>query len=208
MKFLFPLVFLFTTFAVQATPTEDFTSLLNKVHSMQASFTQTTLDAHGKATQKASGQMALERPGKFRWDVKKPMPQLIIANASKLWIYDPDLEQVTIRSLKNAAGESPALLLSHDDSNLENTYNVEAIQKNTNQRWFSLTPKKKDNLFESIQMGFANNQIEEMQLNDNLGHTTLIQFKDIKLNQALSASLFSFNPSKKIDVIDETIRKK
>lgn len=207
----FPIIcilFIFTTHA-HASASGDFTTLLNKVHSMQANFSQTTLDAQGKATQKSTGQMALQRPGKFRWDVKKPMPQLIIANAAKLWIYDPDLEQVTIRSLKNASGESPALLLSHDNTNLEKTYNVQTLKKDgPQQHWFSLTPKNKDSMFASIQMGFTNNQIKEMQLKDNLGHKTIIQFKDIKLNQALSASLFSFTPSKKIDVIDETIRKK
>lgn len=175
---------------------------------MKANFTQTVYDNRGKATQISYGKMAMQRPGKFRWDVTKPIPQLIIANESKLWIYDPDLEQVTVRSLKKVAGESPALLLSHDNASLENTYIVKPIQRNAPQwSWFSLTPKQADNMFVSIQLGFTNNQIQEMRLQDNLGHNTVIQFKDIQVNPSLSASLFTFKPSAKVDVIDETRKK-
>lgn len=172
---------------------------------MKADFTQTLIDSKGKPTQKSLGRMAIQRPGKFRWDVTKPVPQLIIANGSRLWIYDPDLEQVTIRSLSKAAGESPALILSHDNTNLENTFTIQAIQPDAAQgQWFSLTPKKKDNMFESIAMGFVNNQIQEMRLKDNLGHITRVQFQNIQTNANLPASLFTFKPSAKIDVIDET----
>jgi outer membrane lipoprotein carrier protein len=202
-------IFYFAASIVMATPTSDFISMLNGVQSMKAGFTQTVYDNHGKATQKSYGSMAMQRPGKFRWDVTKPVPQLIIANQTKLWIYDPDLEQVTIRLMNKAAGESPALLLSHDNASLENSFAVQSIQRDASQRWFALTPKHKGNMFESIQMGFANNnnQIQEMRLKDNLGHLTVVQFKNIQLNVNTPASLFSFKPSAKIDVIDETRKK-
>lgn len=201
-------LFIFTTLAQAASPSEDLITLLNGVRSMKANFTQTVLDNHGKATSKSYGIMAMQRPGKFRWDVVKPVPQLVIANETKLWIYDPDLEQLTIRSLQKAAGESPALLLSHDNTSLEKNFSVESIQRDAPKwSWFALTPKQKDNMFESVQMGFANKQIQEMRLKDNLGHTTVIQFQNIKTNLALSAGLFSFKPSAKIDVIDETRKK-
>jgi len=206
-KILFCILFFFTT-VVYASPSADLANLLNALHSMKANFTQTIYDNHGKATQKSYGRMAMVRPGKFRWDVTKPVPQLIIANETKLWIYDPDLEQVTIRSLKKTAGESPALLLSHDNTNIENNFAVAYMQRDTsNSRWFSLTPKQRDNMFESVQMGFTNNQIQEMRLKDNLGHTTVIQFQNMQLNASLPASLFLFKPSAKIDVIDETRKK-
>lgn len=208
MQFISAIIlFSFLTMAHAASASADLASILNTVKSMKANFTQTVYDNHGKATQKSSGKMALQRPGKFRWDITKPMPQLIIANETRLWIYDPDLEQLTIRSLKKAAGESPALLLSHSE-NLDKNYNVKTVEKNSpGWRWFSLVPKQQGNLFESMQMGFVNNQIREMRLQDNLGHTTVIQFQNIQLNVGLPASLFTFKPSSKVDVIDETRRK-
>src|SRR5262245_45378285 len=107
--------FIFAT-TVYASPTsDDLSKRLSAMSSMQANFTQTVYNNRGKITQKSYGRMAMQRPGKFRWDVTRPIPQLIIANQSKLYIYDSDLQQLTIRSLNKAAGETPALLLSHDD---------------------------------------------------------------------------------------------
>jgi outer membrane lipoprotein carrier protein len=180
--------------------------LLNNVSSMKADFTQTIFDNHDRAVQKSVGTLALSRPGKFRWDVKKPMPQLIIANQSRLWIYDPDLEQVTIRSFKAASSDTPALLLSHPDAKLNQDYVVTTIQrKPASLQWFSLKPRNPDNLFEEVQLGFKAAQISEMRLVDHLGHTTQIEFTNIQTNPSLSPALFVFKaPNSQVDVIDET----
>lgn len=152
--------------------------------------------------------MAMQRPGRFRWQVSKPIPQLIIANNDKLWIYDQDLEQVTIRSLKQGAGEAPALFLSRDNATVENDFTVSQVKQNVpDWQWYKLVPKKADNMFESIQMGFKQNQIQEMKLSDNLGHTTRIQYQKIQANTSLAASLFEFHAPGNVDVIDETRKK-
>jgi outer membrane lipoprotein carrier protein len=201
------MVFIFAFFTATAYADDAYTSLstlLNNVQSMQANFTQTIYDNRGKAIQKSFGNMSMQRPGKFRWVVTKPIPQVIVANASKLWIYDPDLEQVTIRSLKKSAGETPALLLSHVDTVLEKHYTVKQMQNNTAQgEWFSLTPKA-DSTFAGIKMGFIKGQIQEMDLEDHLGHTTRIYFKNIRTNINLSPSLFVFKANANTDVINET----
>lgn len=200
------ILFSFVTFA-HADAVSDLTTMLNTTQSMKANFTQSTFNNHGKVTQKTTGDMALQRPGKFRWNVTKPMPQLIIANQNKLWIYDPDLEQVTIRAFNQSSSDAPALLLSHDNASLDQGFTVTTITKNAEGKWFQLTPKKKGEMFESIQMGFVNNQIREMRLQDNLGSNTVIQFQGIKVNPKLTSTLFVFKPSAKIDVIDETRKK-
>lgn len=182
----------------------DLSTLLNSIQTLRANFVQTVFDNRGKAIQHSYGRMALQRPGKFRWEVTKPIAQLIIANAARLWIYDPDLQQVTIRSLSGATGETPALLLSHVNTTIDSDYSVQTLSRKSPLNWFSLKPKKPDDMFSSIEMGFLNKQIHEMRLKDNLGHTTDIQFKNIESNVTLSASLFTFKPSGKVDVIDET----
>jgi outer membrane lipoprotein carrier protein len=150
--------------------------------------------------------MSLERPGKFRWEVIAPIPQTVIANGSRLWIYDPDLEQVTIRSLKKSAGDTPALLLSDVDAELTGAYNVKPTSQNPDARSYTLTPKSNDNMFASIKLAFVKNQIREMRLEDNLGHVTSIKFQQIETNINLPASLFVFKKPAKVDVIDETKR--
>lgn len=194
---------------VYAQASEDFSKLLNSVRTMQSNFTQTVLDNRGKAVQKSYGRMALERPGKFRWEIVKPIPQTIIANGSKLWVYDPDLEQVTIRALQKATGETPALLLSHENASIENDFAVKELPaKSPEWRWFALTPKKEDSVFASVQMGFVKDQLREMRLEDHLGHTTEIKFENPKTNASLAPSLFTFKPPANVDVIDETNQRK
>jgi outer membrane lipoprotein carrier protein len=181
---------------------------LDGIKTMRAEFTQTVFDNHNKPIQQASGQMALQRPGKFRWETRKPLPQLFIANGTRLWIYDPDLDQVVIRSLQQAAGETPALLLSHVSADITDSFVVKPIKKdNANWQWFLLTPKNQDNMFASVELGFSNQQLREMRLEDRLGHHTRIQFSDAQYNMPLAANLFIFKVPAHIDVIDETKQK-
>ena len=187
-----------------ATPGDDLSVLLNGVQSMRANFNQTVYDNHGKAVQQSTGQMSMQRPNRFRWQVKKPIPQLIIANGDRLWIYDPDLEQVTIRTIKKAAGDTPALLLSHKATVLDKDFTVhEKPAQQAGWRWFTLVPKSSDNIA-SVQMGFNNNQFQEMRLEDHLGHLTGIKFNHIETNVNVPASQFIFKPPANIDIIDET----
>lgn len=182
----------------------DLTARLNLTKTMTADFIQTIYDNRGVAVQRSNGTMAIERPGHFRWEVIKPIPQLIIANSDKLWIYDKDLEQVTIRTLKQGAGETPALFLSHDNADIEKDFNVQVQPDSGNLQWFKLTPTKQDSMFQSVEMGFHDQQIREIKLADNLGHTTRIEYTNIKTNTSISPSLFIFHGPAGIDVIDET----
>lgn len=201
------MLFLFCSNIALATPASDLTGLLSSIKTMQSGFTQTVYDNHGKAIQTSYGKMALDRPGKFRWEVSKPIPQLIVANDKRLWVYDPDLEQVTIRKLEQSAGSTPALLLSHVGNVLETDYTVTlSDQKPVDLNWFMLKPKNKDNMFASVLMGFKGKTISEMRLEDHLGHTTAIQFTHAKTNAGLPANLFIFKAPKGVDVIDETRR--
>jgi outer membrane lipoprotein carrier protein len=207
MKYYYSLflVMLLLPLSALATDVGRLTTLLNAVHTMQADFEQTIYDNRAKPIQISYGTMAIERPGKFRWDIKKPIPQLVIANQAKLWIYDPDLQQVTIRILQTTAGDTPALLLSHVSETRANDFTVVPLEKNTpGWEWFSLKPKKKNTMFESIRMGFEKSQMHEMYLQDSLGHTTKVKFKNIKMNAPITSSLFVFKVPPHVDVIDET----
>jgi outer membrane lipoprotein carrier protein len=204
LRIVLGLIFSLLVTVSYAAESDDLDAMLNAVRNMQADFTQTIFDNKGKAVQQSFGSMAFQRPGQFRWQVKKPIPQLIIANKTKLWVYDPDLEQVTIRALSSGAGETPALLLSHDSNSFDEDFHIQSMPAKKGLTWFKLTPKQSDNMFEFVEMGFSNNQINQMRLQDHLGHTTLIEFKNIKTNSEMSPGKFSFNPPANTDVIDET----
>jgi outer membrane lipoprotein carrier protein len=191
-----------TSFAVNST-TAKVTNLLNQIRTLKGDFNQTIYDNHGKQLQESSGSMALERPGKFRWQVYKPLPQLIIANDNKLWIYDPDLKQVTVRSLQNAATETPALLLSQVDPVLEKDFMVKEMPVKNSIQWYQLTAKRKDSMFSVIELGFNNNMISAMVLQDQLGHSIHISFRHLVSNQNISASTFIFKTPAGVDTIYE-----
>lgn len=122
-------IFLLIARVACASDADALSAMLNNVHAMRADFVQTIYDNRNKAIQQSSGHMALSRPGKFRWEVVKPIPQLIIANGSRLWVYDKDLEQVTIRVLQEGAGDAPALLLSHVNTQIGKDFTVSETKK-------------------------------------------------------------------------------
>lgn len=185
-----------------AEPASDsLNSLLQNMQSFSAHFLQIISD-HGKILQKSSGEMWLKRPGQFRWQVNTPIKQIIITSGKRLWIYDPDLDQVTIRSFTKTAGQTPAMLLSDPTLSLSKDF----IVKSNSAESFILTPKNKNDMLTHLKLTFSNKIIHKMELEDHLGHTTVIQFNQTKINPSVSASLFNFVPPKGIDIIDETKR--
>jgi len=204
--FLFVLCFWqINAYAIDETPILMLNQLLGQTNTMRADFTQVITDKTNKPLQKAVGKMALQRPGKLRWEVLKPIAQLVVANDQRLWIYDPDLEQVTIRLISKEMGETPALLLSNTEDTLAKNFIVrEGKDIKTGMLWFVLTPKSKNSMLASIKLGFNENKIQAMFLEDHLGHTTLIEFNHVTVNQVLSSSLFKFKLPSNVDVIDET----
>lgn len=205
-KLILFVVLIFTqSTMVYATPAADLTQLLSTIQTLQADFTQTINDRKGRqAADESVGRMALQRPGKFRWDVTKPVKQLIIVNNNRLSIYDPELEQVTIRQLTKEIDNTPVLLLSNPAVALEKNFSVQSMKNVASMQWFALIPKNSDSLLVYIKMGFAKGQIREMDLQDHLGHNTVIEFYNISMNQPVAAALFNFKPPANIDVIDET----
>ena len=201
---LFTAIFLFHLPVYAESPSDQLTQLLHQLHTFQADFTQKIVDQSARSTLQSSGKMYLMRPGKFRWEVRQPNKQLIITNNNKIWIYDPDLEQVTVRLLNKEAGEAPALLLSNSNQTLTKSFQVQRIKPGSELQWFSLVPKDKSSMFAVIQLGFLGNQIKQMQLKDHLGHTTYIRFAKTSANSTLSQTLFVFHPPANVDVIDET----
>lgn len=185
---------------------QTLSQLLKSMHSMQANFTQTIKDKKGRTIQKSTGHMDLQRPNQFRWDVRAPNKQLIVTNGKRLWVYDPDLEQVTIRALGKAAGDTPAMLLSDADLQLDKEFVIRPVKNASSIQWYTLLPKDPSSVIAAMKLGFDKQQIQQMEIQDHLGHTTLIVFNNIKENVPISSALFIFKPPAHIDVIDETKR--
>ena len=169
---------------------------------LKANFTQTVFDQAGRKTQEASGNLFFSRPGKFRWVYQKPYAQLIVGDGNKVWIHDEDLDQVTVRKIDQALGDSPAALLA-GDNNIEKLFNLKEGGSKDGIEWLEASPKSKEGSFEKVRMGFKGNDLHAMELKDNFGQTTLLRFSNLQRNPAIGASLFRFTPPKGVDVIGD-----
>ncbi len=178
-------------------------AFINGSHSGKASFTQVVTDKKGKKIQSASGVMQFMRPGKFRWEYQKPYQQLIVGDGAKFWLYDADLEQVTVRKLDAALGSSPAALLSGNNE-IENAFTLQDTGTHDGLEWLDATAKKSDTGFTRITMGFNDKgDLATMELHDSFGMKTELQFSGMQRNPQLPTSLFKFVPPKGADVLSE-----
>ena len=192
----------FSALADDEAAVQRLTQLLNQAQTITARFSQLTLDGSGTQLQETAGQLALKRPGLFRWHTDEPMEQLLVSNGEKVWLYDPDLEQVTIQTLDQRLTHTPALLLSGDVSKIRENFEI-SYKEGGSVVDFTLKPKSKDTLFDSLRLSFRSGVLNDMQLIDSIGQRTNILFLNVQLNQALDDGQFSFDIPEGADVIQE-----
>ncbi len=206
IKYVFnlTLVILLMTFNVahaEKNPIEQLKSFLATTSSLTADFKQVTVDENGQASQTSHGMFYLSRPGKFRWSYKKPFTQEIISNKGKVWFYDADLEQVTIKKMDDSLGSTPALLLSGDIA-LEENFNLQQQGVDKNLNWIKLSPKNEESGFNYILIGLEGNVLGGMELSDNFGQLTRIYFSNLKINPSIDNTIFDFIAPEGVDVFE------
>jgi outer membrane lipoprotein carrier protein len=183
-------------------PVKQLKSILSSTKTLTADFRQVSLNRKGQPIHTSHGVFYLSRPGKFRWDYKKPFIQEIVSDSSKVWFYDADLEQVTIKKLDDSLGSTPALLLSGDIA-LEKNFSIEKQGIDEGLQWIKLSPKKKESEFNYILIGLNDGVLGGMELSDNFGQLTRIYFSNIKKNKKLDNSIFTFVAPKGVDVFEQ-----
>ncbi|MES2500373.1 MAG: outer membrane lipoprotein chaperone LolA [Pseudomonadota bacterium] len=169
---------------------------------MRAQFSQVVTDTKGRKIQEVQGSMQLQRPNKFRWDYSKPYEQQIISDGKQVFLYDTDLQQVTIRELSKALGSSPAALLAGGDA-VEKGFIIKNAVRKDGLTWVLALPKDKESGFERVILGFKDEKLRKMELYDSFNHITLITFDEIERNPVLQESTFLFTPPKGVDVVSE-----
>jgi outer membrane lipoprotein carrier protein len=152
--------------------------------------------------QESSGNLWIERPGKFHWNYTVPYEQLIVGDGKQVWVYDVELKQVAVRRMEGALGATPAILLSGKGA-LEGIFDIKDLGHQGELDWVQLTPKKNDGGFEKIRIGFEKGKIRTLEMIDGFGQTTRVTLRDAKENIQISADKFSFKPPAGVDVITE-----
>ncbi len=187
--------------ALHASAVDRLSDLLTRHDGIQADFEQYTLSEEGTRQEHSSGEFVLERPARFDWHTELPYEQRIVSDGEYIWIYDPDLEQVTRKSAANQVGSAPAMILSGNIEALEGQFDVRQIDETPQHEVFELTPLQPDSGFVRIRLLFSGELLTELLLEDSLGQRTSIILDDIQVDPEVDESRFDFVPPQGVDVI-------
>ena len=200
MRYL--LLFLLS-FPAFANGLDDFLAFNAATKTATARFEQQAYDRKGKVVDHSSGSFSFARPGHFRWAYEKPHKQLLVADGKRLWIYDPDLRQVTVKRIGEAISSTPAALLAGKDD-ITSLFTLRDAGATGGLAWVEALPKAKDTGFERVRLGLRGRTLAAMELYDQLGGHTVLRFDDLQANPRLPPSTFEFTPPQGADVIDDT----
>ncbi|HHJ15553.1 MAG TPA: outer membrane lipoprotein chaperone LolA [Gammaproteobacteria bacterium] len=170
------------------------------LRSFHAQFVQTVVDSNGEQVQDSKGEVWIEKPGRFRWDYRTPYRQLIVADGKRLWTWDEDLEQATVKTIDEALSSTPAMLLSGFRP-LSEVMTWKPLENEDSMQWFSLSPRQADAAVESVRMAFAGGNLSIIEVVDDFGNRTRIVFSDTRRNQPVDPGLFELKLPPGTDII-------
>jgi outer membrane lipoprotein carrier protein len=181
---------------------ERFREYLRSTQTAQADFDQQVFDREKKLVQRSRGSFTLQRPGRFRWSYAQPYAQLIVGDGKRVWIYDEDLNQVTVRAMAQALGSTPAALLA-GAADVERAFELADAGARDGLEWVEAKPREREAGFERIRLGLGAVGVQAMELTDHFGQTTLLRFSKIERNPKVDPDAFRFVPPKGADVLGE-----
>jgi outer membrane lipoprotein carrier protein len=172
------------------------------LETIQADFEQTVVDSHGDLVQDSGGRVWMQRPGRFRWDYRTPYRQLIVADGERLWTYDEDLEQATVKKMDAALSSTPAMLLSGYRP-LAEVMDWQPDEDDDRFDWFRLKPRADDAAVETVRIAFENERLAMIEVVDGFGNHTRIRFSAMQRNQELDSGLFQLQLPPGTDIIGD-----
>ncbi len=187
---------------VDAASLERLRQFVRDTQTARTPFTQVVTDKSGRVVQTVSGQFDLARPGRFRWNVDKPYKQLLVGDGQKVWVFDPDLNQVIVRNMGDALGASPAALLA-GKADVESAFSWKDQPVADGLDWLQATPLSKESTFSEIRLGFDANGLVALELFDAFGQKSVVHFTAFERNPKLAPELFKFTPPKGADVVGD-----
>ncbi|MFO1429148.1 MAG: outer membrane lipoprotein chaperone LolA [Candidatus Competibacteraceae bacterium] len=203
--FLTGLFLLLGTPALAAPADSQVQGYFRDLKSLQADFTQTILDEQSRTLETSKGQMFMQKPGRFRWDYRQPPSQLIVADGQRMWLYDKELQQVTVRRLDKALSATPLALLS-GAAPLENAFVVSGSGVRDGLQWYELRPKEEQPEFKMLRVAFDGNVLKIIELEDAFNQRTRLSFDRLQRNVPIDPELLRFVPPQGVDVVGDVPR--
>jgi outer membrane lipoprotein carrier protein len=200
----------------QADAVATLRSFVKDVQTGRGNFTQLVTSPDGKKTRKSTGSLEFQRPNRFRFAYAGPTEQLIVGDGKQVWLYDTDLNQVTVRPMSQALGATPAALLS--GGSLDKDFTLKAVaatsssaasaastpsQATSSIEWVEALPRHKDGQFQSVRVGFKHGQLAALEILDSFGQRSRLDFAQFEPKVALPATRFQFTPPPGADVLNQ-----
>ena len=184
-----------------ANPVVALRDFVQNVRSGQGRFTQTVTSPDGKRRKVSQGIFEFQRPNRFRFVYAKPFEQTIVADGQRVWMHDPELNQVSVRKLTQALGATPAALLA--GGNLDLDFELSAQPSKDGLEWAQATPRQRDGTIQTMRVGFRGRELAALEILDHFGQRSLLQFPDFKANAAVPPEQFRFTPPPGADLIEQ-----
>lgn len=185
-----------------STASDALRQFLSSTRSLKADFTQVVVAKNGRRPQQSTGVFWLARPDRFRWQINAPFVQLLVGDGSRIWLYDPDLSQVSVKKQGAALAGTPAALLAGGPE-FERQFTLRDTGEQDGLQWVEAQPKQTEGGFERIRLGLLAGELQVMELLDHFGQTTTLRFSKMQRNPELAAHLFRFTPPAGADVLGE-----
>jgi outer membrane lipoprotein carrier protein len=193
--------------AAWAGAVDAFLAFTSSSRTATARFEQQVFDRSGRQVERATGDFAFSRPGKFRWAYDRPLRTLVVADGRKLWIYDEDLNQVTVRPMDRALSATPAALLA-GEADVTAVFTLREAGRVDGLEWLEAVPKERDTGFDRVRIGMKGGAPAAMELVDSLGGRTVLRFPEFRARAAVDPSVFRFTPPAGADVLEDSPRER
>ena len=185
--------------ALAQTAEQQLSDALAGMDNLTADFKQTVFDDDKQIVQQSSGSLAIQRPGKFSWIYKTPYEQQIIADGTELWVYDVDLDQVTVKPMESGIASAPIMILMRE-KDISAEFEISEVGQRKFLYWVELVPRSQDIDYTSVFIGLEEGAVKAMELRDKFGQSTQIVFEDLRLNVVHDPEVFKFIPPEGVDV--------
>ncbi len=180
-------------------------SLLAEVNTLSADVVQLIVESDGGILEESEIKMLLKKPDGFYWETLSPFPELVVTNGSKLWNYQPDLEQVIIEEWDSTKSELAAQLLNGKIESLVEEYTVISVNEpDSEHQEFELTPLAADSVYQIISINFMNCELESIYLDSKNGQQTVWRFENVIRNQVIADAQFEFLAPENIEIIENS----
>ena len=196
---------------VQADGVDLLAQFVKQARSGRADFTQvvTSPSRAGQTprSKTSSGSFEFQRPGKFRFDYRKPFVQTLVADGQTLWMHDVDLNQVTARKQQQVLGATPVALLTAgtDLQSLKADFQFSPEPARDGLEWVRATPLAADGQIRAVMVGLRATplgpELAVLDVQDSLGQRSVLTFSAFQLNPALPASQFVFKAPAGADIL-------